>query len=152
VLYFDIDGTFLDYEDEPKTALLNGQLEAALEAANFDFIACVSGWSDIFADPVMQLNFAERKLAMYHKLEPLFPDKQWFMDKIILIQNTDYRCQYINFKADWYYIDDWADKFFQEVHGAELYQQELGKRILLCDHKGDGSDVLEWLISSTNNH
>jgi len=126
--------------------LLNGQLEAALKAADFDFIACVSGWSDIFADPVMRLDFAQRKEAMYQKLAPLFPDKEWFMDKIILVQDTDHRCQYIDLKADWYYIDDWADKFFKEAHGEALYQQELGKRILLCDHKRDGSDVLQWLM------
>ena len=73
VLYFDIDGTFLDYDDAPKVALINGLLEFILKKADFDFIACVSGWVDIFAAKVMELNsLQERKEAMYRKLQPLF--------------------------------------------------------------------------------
>lgn len=145
-MYFDIDGTFLDYDDAPKTALLKGQLELILKKSNFDFIACVNGWVDIFAAEVMQLNsLEERKEAMYRKLQPLFPDKKWFMEKIILISDTDNRCKYIDLKIDWYYVDDWADKFFTEAHGIDFFQREKGNRIFLCDHKGNGKDVLEWL-------
>ena len=146
VLYFDIDGTLLDYDDNPKIALLDGNLGSVLKNANFDFIVCVSGWVDIFSIPVLGLNsLDERKEAMYRKLEPIFPDKKWFMEKIILARDTDNRCKSIDIKADWYYVDDWADQFFTAIHGEDFYKKEKDNRILLCDHKGDGRDILEWL-------
>jgi len=146
VLYFDIDGTFLDYDDLPKLALLNGQLEAILKKSAFDYIACMSGWSDIFSDPVMKLDTIEkRKEALYQMLEPLFPDKEWFLEKVILITDTDHRCKYIDLNIDWYYVDDWADEFMAKAHGAEVFEREKGNRILLCDQRGDGKDVLAWL-------
>ena len=152
-MYFDIDGTFLDYDDAPKTAFLNGKLEASLKNANFDYHACVSGWVDIFADKVMKLDSLEqRKTAMYKLLEPLFPDKDWFMEKLILISDTDARCTYMDLKTDWFYVDDWADKFFTEAHGEKLFKKQKGGRVLLCDHQGDGSDVLEWLNAVSYTH
>jgi len=150
ILYFDIDGTFLDYDDAPKTAFLNGQLEASLKKANFDYLACVSGWVDIFADKVMKLDSLEqRKTAMYQLLEPMFPDKNWFMEKLILISDTDARCTYMDLKTDWFYVDNWADKFFTEAHGEKLFKKHKGERVLLCDHQGDGSDILKWLNEKT---
>lgn len=136
----------MDYDDAPKAALLEGKLELILKKAKFDFIACVSGWVDIFAAEVMGLDSLEkRKEAMYRKLEPLFPDKKWFMEKIILVADTDHRCKYIDLKTDWYYVDDWADKFFTEAHDEDFFLKEKGNRILLCDHQGNGEDVLNWL-------
>lgn len=150
ILYFDIDGTFLDYDDVPKTAFLNGQLEASLKKANFDYLACVSGWVDIFADKVMKLDSLEqRKTAMYQLLEPMFPDKNWFIEKLILISDTDARCTYMDLKTDWFYVDNWADKFFTAAHGEKLFKKHKGDRVLLCDHQGDGSDILEWLNEKT---
>jgi len=67
------------------------------------------------------------------------------MEKIILVRDTDFRCKSIDINADWYYVDDWADKFFIEIHGEDFYKKEKGNRILLCDHTSDGKDILEWL-------
>ena len=146
VLYFDIDGVLLDYDDQPKPSLLNGQLEKALKRSGFNYLACVSGWVDIFSDPVMKLNSLDkRKEALYKLLEPLFPDKAWFLEKIILISDTDHRCSYIDLNIDWYYVDDWAVEFMSKAHGAEVFEREKGRRVLLCDHRGDGTDVLEWI-------
>lgn len=146
MLYFDIDGTFLNYDDAPKAALLNQNLENVLKAANFDFLACVSGWVDIFSEPVMKLpRLEDRKAAIYRLLKDLFPDKDWFLDKLILIPDTDKRGEYIDLNSNWYYIDDWADDFFQKVHSKTLYQQELNKRICCCNPHEDGKDVLDFL-------
>lgn len=147
VLYFDIDGVLLDYDDQPKSALLEGRLEAALKQSGFDFIACVSGWVDILAAPVMKLDtLSSRKEALFQKLAPLFSDRDWFLDKLVLVTDTDHRCHYIDLNADWYYIDDWADHFFTAALGPERYKKETeAGRILLCDHEGDGEDVLAWL-------
>ena len=146
VLYFDIDGTILDYDDQPKQALINGHLENALKKADFDYLACVSGWVDIFYDPVMKLDTLEKKKeALYQLLEPLFPDKVWFFEKIILITDTDHRCKYMDLNIDWFYVDDWADEFMTKVHGADSFQKEKDRRILLCDHRGNGRDIIAWL-------
>ena len=141
VLYFEIDGTLLDDEDNPKSALAKSQFEAALKAANFEFLACVSTWVDILAAPNLQFSLEQRKEAVYQKLAPLFSDKAWFMSKIMLLPDTNNRGKYIDLNADWYYVDVCADTFFEKAHGAELYQEHLNNRILLCDHRGDGSDI-----------
>ena len=110
-------------------------------------------YSAYFADKVMKLDSLEqRKTAMYKLLEPLFPDKDWFMEKLILISDTDARCTYMDLKTDWFYVDDWADKFFTEAHGEKLFKKQKGGRVLLCDHQGDGSDVLEWLNEKAIKH
>lgn len=59
--------------------------------------------------------------------------------------DSDHRCKHIDLTSDWYYVDDWADKFFPEQHGEALYLQQLGSRILLADPHGSGEDILEWL-------
>jgi len=136
----------LDYEDDPKTSLLNERLENLLKEADLDYIACVSGWVDIYASEVLGLKtLGARKEALHRQLKELFPDKEWFMEKIILIPDTDNRCSYFDLDVDWFYVDDWADKFFTEAHSNILYEKENGKRILLCDHQGDGADILKWL-------
>jgi len=145
VFYFDIDGTLLDYEDAPKEGLINGKLEAALKEANFDFLACVSGWVDIFSTDVMQLNLEQRKEAIYQKLSDLFPDEDWFMERLMLIRDSDNRCTHIDLEIEWFYVDDWAEEFFKKAHGEELYESEMDNRILMCDHALDGSDIIEWI-------
>jgi hypothetical protein len=40
VLYFDIDDVLLNYEDEPKAALVGGVFEAALKTAGVDQLVC----------------------------------------------------------------------------------------------------------------
>lgn len=145
-LYFDIDGTFLDYDDEPKPALLDGRLEGALKAAGFDRLFCVSGWSDMVAvSKPRQRTYEEQKQAIWNLLTPLFHDREWFLEKLTLVYDTDRRCEKISLQADWYYVDDWADKFFMEAHGRTLFEKYNRNRILEADHKGDGKDILEWL-------
>ena len=145
-LYFDIDGTWLDYDDQPKPALLGGRLQAALKSARFDRLFCVSGWSDMVAVLVpRRRSYGEQKEAIWQILAELFPDKNWFLENLTLVYDTDHRCRAISLEADWYYVDDWADKFFPEAHGQALFEQERGRRILEADHRGDGQEVLDWL-------
>lgn len=48
ILYFDIDGVLLSYNDEQRVLLTTGALEDSLKRCAFDKLVCVSGWSDIF--------------------------------------------------------------------------------------------------------
>ncbi len=50
ILYFDIDGVILDYDERVKHALRGGQLQAILQEKNFDHWVCVSGWSSMALD------------------------------------------------------------------------------------------------------
>jgi len=146
VLYFDIDGVLLDYDDRPKVALVQGRLQQLLETAGFGRLVCVSGWCDVVRQPALRIPVSERLLAVHRIIAPLFPDGDWFLNHAEITDDTDHRCRHIDLTSDWFYVDDWADKFFSEQFGVQSYQQELGRRILCCDPRGDGSDIVVWLL------
>lgn len=150
ILYFDIDGVLLSYDDEQRPALMNGQLQDRLKALNFDLLVCVSGWSDLFNSGFKSER--QQKQAIYNLLDQIFTDQQWFLSKLALVYDTDARGQHIDLNSDWFYLDDWADKFFVETFGEKRYQQELGKRILPVDPHGDGGDILKWLDNIAVSH
>lgn len=54
ILYFDIDGVVLSYEEQVKTALQRGRLQNTLQELKFDLWVCVSGWSSIALDGVFR--------------------------------------------------------------------------------------------------
>jgi phosphoglycolate phosphatase-like HAD superfamily hydrolase len=145
VLYFDIDGTLTDYDDAPKAAFAGGALEQALKDLSFDRLFCVSGWADPTANAQTRAPEEHRARAIHDLLRPVFPDRDWFLSRLALGTDTDHRCRQIDLTTDWWYADDWADKFFVEHFGRELYERELGKRVLRVDPFTGGSDVLAWL-------
>lgn len=146
VLYFDFEGTFFNSEGKPKKELLDGNLEQALKAQNFDYLACVSTWVDLVFDPLLDFKtIEERKQAIYNKLAPLFPDKSWFLNKLRLIPDTESRENNLDLNVDWHYIDAFADFFLLGSERAYLLKQELGKRIFKGSIDGDGSALLDWL-------
>ena|SRR5215510_899159 len=144
VLYFDIDGVFLDYDDQPKTALVDGRLQQAIEQAGFTKIVCVSGWADLFASPVLRLSDSERKAAICKLLSKLL-DADFLNERLELAQDTDNRCRSIDITQDFYYADDWADEYASKEWGREFYETHRGGRILQVDPCGDGSDIMKWL-------
>ena len=146
VLYFDIDGTLLDNEDRPKSALLGGRLQHTLMHAGFTKFVCVSGWSDLFASPVLRLSPEERKRAICKMLKEML-DGDFLEDQLRLAVETDNRCRSIDVNQDFYYIDDWADEYTIKQFGENFYNAHYGKRILRVDPYGDGTDILDWLES-----
>ncbi len=151
ILYFDIDGVLLDYQDNIKAALDGGALERALKAARIDRLICVSGWADMSRETVLDIPLAERPGWVYRKFSSLIPDRRWCLERLELGSDTDHRGRLIDLTTDWYYVDDWADKFFIEANGPAAFAQWRGRRILMADPFGDGTDVLRWLarIAST---
>ena len=147
ILYFDIDGVLLDYEDRPKPALTAGAFERALQAAGFGQLVCVSGWAGMATDPALRIPVSDQGLWLHRQVRELFPSSQWFLDRLILCTDPDRRGWSIDTSSDWYYVDDWADEYFVAAHGAELYQAELGRRIWCADPHSDGSEVLTWVTS-----
>lgn len=147
VLYFDIDGVLLDYNDHPKTALKDGKLEMEIKRCRFVQLCCVSGWSDMVQHRSFSYNPEQQKMALYSIVADVFPDKHWFLSSLRLVSNTDERCASIDLDSDWYYMDDWADEFFVKQYGRRQYESLVNNRVLLVDPYGDGSDILEWLAS-----
>jgi FMN phosphatase YigB (HAD superfamily) len=145
LFYFDIDGTLTDYDDAPKPAFADGALERALKALAFDRLFCMSGWADLTANAQTRAPEELRARGIYDLLRPVFTDRAWFLSRLALGTDTDHRCREIDLTTDWWNADDWADKFFVEHFGRELYERELGKRVLRVDPFADGSDVLAWL-------
>lgn len=154
VLYFDIDGVFLAYDDTPKALLTGGKVQQRLDELGFEKLVCVSGWADL-----VQTEFVgrpprsrEARLRELHELiAAVLPTWEWFLARVELGSDTDRRCTHIDLASDWYYVDDWADKFFIEAHGLAAYERNLHRagsragRILLADPHGGGGDVLDWL-------
>jgi hypothetical protein len=152
VLYFDIDGVLLNYDDKPKPALLDGELQTLLQQKGFHRLVCVSGWCDVVSEPILRIPESNRVLALHDIVRALFPDKAWFLKHAEIKTDTDHRCRHIDLNADWFYVDDWADKFFSEQFGGDQYLQFLGTRILLCDPRGGGEDILDWLRGIAGKH
>ena len=155
-LYFDIDGVLLDYDDQPKSRLRGGILPGILDDTGFSGLVCVSSWTDLIAESlrirwVSQERFAGELLeGVHHRLGNIFPDFDWFAQRVVLAQGNDQRARHIDLSSDWYYCDDWADKFFSDIHSREMYHAHLGKRIHLADPHDDGSGLLEWLTHDLN--
>ena len=145
ILYFDIDGVLLDYEDRPKPALVGGVLQSELQRLDFRKLVCVSGWANTAFEPGLRLAPAQRVRWIYRPLKDIFPDEAWFCARTDLYAESDKRGFAINLAANWYCVDDWADKFTAESYGEALYKAELGRRISRPDPYGDGSDILAWL-------
>ena len=144
-LYFDIDGVLLSYEDVQRPLLSAGALEKRLKTLGFGRLVCVSGWSDIVNADVLGNSRRSQELAIHRMLESIFPDQTWFLSRLTLAHDTDHRCQHIDLTDDWFYMDDWADKFFPAQFGAASYRHHLGRRILLVNPHSDGGDILQWL-------
>lgn len=145
VLYFDIDGVLLDWNDKPKPALFAGRLQDRLRALRFSRLICVSGWADLVRADVLRIPADQWGAQIYRIVAPLFPDREWFIKRLELGRDTDRREQLIDPTLDWYYVDDNADQFFVARFGHEAYVAELGRRICLARHDSDGSEVIAWL-------
>jgi hypothetical protein len=122
ILYFDIDGVLVDYDDRLKPALDNGALERELKAAHIDRLICVSGWADMSQEPVLDITPVDRPGWVYRKFSSLIPDRRWCLERLELGSDTDHRARLIDLETDWYYVDDWADKFFIEANGLAAYK------------------------------
>ena len=154
VLYWDIDGTILNYvPEETKPLLAGGTFQQLLDRKGFDQLICVSGWTSLVLDCSSVrgvLSDFEQKEAIREYVQEAFPDCESFHAKVILAADNDDRGRNIDLRLDWWYVDDWAQEFFEKEHGRELYACFAGRRILMCDPNSDGSDIVEWIEGIPN--
>jgi len=146
VLYFDIDGVFVDDLFEDKLALINREFEYRLKKLEFNDYVCLSTWSTIVKIQLIPLNEEEQKEKIYNMVSGVIKDKEEFIQKLILKNQTEeLRCKHISMKDDWYYIDNQAKRYFTNVFDVSIYEEYLGTRILNVETEGDGSDIIHWL-------
>ena len=148
VLYFDIDGVLLNLREEVKHLLRDGALERELKQLSFSSLVCVSDWAEASHDQLPRASVKRRGswIRRACTLQGVFPDESWFLGRLHLAEDAGSRCRIIEMTKDWYYVDDWAREFLGKEFGDELYQREKGRRVLMPDPDGDGSDVLDWLL------
>ena len=148
VFYFDIDGVLLNLNGEVKLRLADGVLERELKRLRFSSLVCVSDWAEASREKLPGAAVEPRGIWIRNtcKLQSVFPDEGWFIGQLHLAGDTNRRCQTIDMAQDWYYADDWAREFLGKEFGDDLYQEESGKRVLMPDPSGDGSDILDWLM------
>ena len=144
ILYFDIDGTLL-CDSEPKTALSNGAFELAVRVAGFSKIVCVGN----IVTAIHLLNSIKEQMdglkIVFDICRGTFVDWDWFSGITELVQDSEHRAHYIDLTSDWHYLDDLAEAFILKEGMPELFNSELGRRILAPDPYGDGNDILSWL-------
>ena len=159
-LLFDIDGTLLNYDDNPKPRLLGGAFEKLLKEKGFDRLICVSGWCnpDPYAleskDQEYILRYSKSRIwTLYRDLDgpclrKFFTDHDWAQDILGIVLDTDRRAKYLDLNSDYLYIDDWAHEFFLKEHSQEAYEEQTRlKKVLQVDPEDDGQQILDHLES-----
>lgn len=141
VWYFAIDGTLYQADGRPKPQLLNGALEWVVKAADFDFLACIGHQCD---EATQFDRLDERKDFLYTYLAPFFADREWLLDKLLLVYDHTNRAKYLDLSIDWYYTDAGADAHLQQEGLSSPSEQE-ASRIFIADPQGDGQALLDFL-------
>jgi hypothetical protein len=47
--------------------------------------------------------------------------------------------------GDWWYLDDLARSFLDKEELANVFAEQIGKRILAPEPTSDGNEILRWL-------
>jgi len=145
-LYFDIDGTLLVLDTGlAKPALAGGRLEAAIRRARVNELICVGN----FAGVVRTVWTVEPEYdglgAIFALCQGVFEDERWFRGLVQLVGDPKLRAAEVDLSADWWYMDDEAEKYFLQAGRREILGEESGRRILRPSPRGNGEDVLDWM-------
>ena len=136
-LHFDIDGTIV-HEYQCKPALTNGAFEGAVREADFERIVCVSNAQSIikFLDDMGQAPDGLR--IIFDLCWGAFRDAVWFRQVTTLVPDPERRARFINMTGDWWYLDDLAKSFLDKEGLANVFAEEIRKRILAPEPRSDG--------------
>ena len=147
-LYFDIDGTLLALDTGgPKPALMGGSLERSIKEAQIDEIVCVSNFVDVIRAVWMRQPDFDGLGAVYSLCGGVFSDQGWFRRVTQFVSDPQLRAAEIDLMSDWWYMDDEAENYFLKIERREIFDEQLGRRVLRPSPSGDGRDVIEWLRS-----
>jgi hypothetical protein len=147
-LYFDIDGTVLALNSGlPKLALAEGRLEAAIRHVRADELICVGNFAGVVRTVWTVQPEYDGFAAIFALCRGVFVDERWFRGLTQLVTDPRLRAGEVDLGADWWYMDDEAEKYFSEAGRAGIFREHLGGRILAPSPTGNGEDVLRWLDS-----
>jgi hypothetical protein len=143
-LYLDIDGTIV-HEYRCKPALANGIFERAVREVGFERIVCMSNQQIIikFLDDMGQAPDGLR--IIFDLCWGAFRDAVWFRQVTTLVPDPERRARFIDMTGDWWYLDDLARSFLDKEELANVFAEQIGKRILAPEPTSDGNEILRWL-------
>ena len=151
-LYFDINGT-IAYQYQCKPALARGAFERAVREAGFVRLVCMSN-AQSFIKMLEETGHSPDPLTiMLDMCWGAFCDATWFRQVTKLVPDPDRRACYIDVASDWWYLDDLAKEYLQKEGLADLFEANVGRRILAPFQSSDGEEILRWLtISAASRH
>ena len=146
-LYFDINGTIVhDYRCKP--ALSGGAFERAVRRAGFQRLVCMSNIQNTIK-LVADLGTQPDGLGiMFDMCWGAFRDANWFRQVTALVPDANHRALYIDVAADWWYVDDLAKEYLEKEGLANVFEGNVGGRILVPSSNSNGDEMLWWLKSS----
>lgn len=146
VLYFDLDGTVIHSGfGSVKSALADGALERAIRSAGFGRLVCVANAVTI-VHALEESGDEVDGLGMILQLTfGAFADEAWFRGVTTLVQEPRHRARHLDLSADWWWVDDLAQRYLTLEGMADRFDRHRGERIFAPDPEGDGQDVLDWL-------
>ena len=146
VLYFDLDGTLIHTGfGDVKPRLANGAFERAVRRAGFERLVCVANAVAI-VHALEEMDRDPDGLGMIFQLTlGALADEAWFRSVTTLVTDPRHRARYLDLSADWWWIDDLAERYLALEGMSSVYASHRGGRILAPDPNGDGQDVLDWL-------
>ena len=147
-LYFAIDGTILDGSTKAvKKNLQNGVLELKIREANFENTFCVGNVNNIFKGLEQMGQHVENAEIVFTLCFNAFTNFDWFINTVCCSKNPDQEINQIDFTADWWYMDDLAERYLKKIGKNDILKEEKGKRILIPDPVGNGQDIITWFES-----
>ena len=151
-LYFDIDGTVLVLDTGvPKAAMANGGFEIAVRRAGFDEIICVGNFVAVIRTVWTMKPEYDGAGAIFALCGGAFQDEVWFRSSVRFVEDPKSRAAEIDLMADWWYVDDEAERYFTNVDRVDALHEHVGKRVCIPSSRGNGADILEWLKHSARN-
>ncbi len=149
ILYFDVDGTILPRNTpEPKSALADGRLEAAIRDAGFTGMVCVGNFASI-AHMATSIDPGYDSIGtLFRMLGGAFSDEDWFRSVTGLVVDAQKRAEHISFEGDWWYTDDLALEYLGAASRSQLLSGDDAHRICIPDPYGDGADIIDWIRAS----
>ena len=147
-LYFAIDGSILNTSTKAvKKNLQNGQLELKIRNANFDRLFCIGNVNDIFNGLEEMGQHVDNVEIVYTLCFDAFTDLDWFVSTVCCSKNPDHGIKQIDFKSDWWYMDNLAEGYFQKAGKVDILNEQRGNRIFIPDPTSDGQDIIAWFES-----
>jgi hypothetical protein len=143
-LYFDIHGTIV-HTYQCKPSLANGAFEQAVRRAGFERLVCMSNIQNTIKLLVELDKQPDGLHIIFDMCWGAFRDVDWFRQVTTLVPDPDHRALYIDLATDWWYVDDLAKEYLEKDGFANLFEANVGRRILTPAPGGDGVEILRWL-------